>query len=73
MLARSAVDDPVPAYHRARELTEPVLVSGYSYDGLNPTSSANAGYFHRVFNDANVLRNFCIANIRIYCTGDGED
>jgi len=62
--ALSVVNDPAPAYHQVKHLTESKLAAGRRYAGFNPARTADVSLFRAVLSGENLLRGFRNADIR---------
>ena len=62
--ALAVVDDPTPAYHELRQLTEPKVVDGRSYAGFNPARRDDVRLFQAVLDGDHIARGFRNADIR---------
>jgi len=62
--ALAVVDDPAPAYHELRQLTEPKVVEDRSYAGFNPARHEDLLLFKAVLDGDHIARGFRNADIR---------
>jgi hypothetical protein len=62
--ALAVVDDPAPAYHELRQLTEPKVVAGRSLAGFNPARAEDVHLFAAVLDGDHVARGFRNRDVR---------
>jgi len=62
--ALAVVNDPAPAYQELRQLTEPKLVEGRSFAGVNPARCEDLRLFLAVLDGDHIARGFRNGDIR---------
>ena len=70
--ALAVVDDPAPAYHDLRQLTEAKVVAGRSYAGFNPARRDDVQLFAAVLAGDHIARGFRNGDIRAIVFGPAK-